>query len=224
MGTCFARVCVCICYKLIIKLLKAALILRLSQLLLQLRTHVPYCNSFDLLKILCWFSSTKVLMLLMLGFGLITIAGRDVWENLYILFLVLHELRGCCRCWACALTVQNICHKFTFISGQKHTNLPPACPSAAAAAAADPRAPPHDADERVSAAAPAAPSALLVVDWLLVLSAAVVTNCGQGAAGAHTEGAGSGCSARQKTMHWTWRRCSWARERSAALEHELDPF
>lgn len=21
----------------------------------------------------------------------------------------------CCRCWACALTVQNICHKFTFI-------------------------------------------------------------------------------------------------------------
>lgn len=34
----------------------------------------------------------------------------------------------CCRCWACALTVQNICHKFTFIWPNAADHPPPPSP------------------------------------------------------------------------------------------------
>lgn len=34
----------------------------------------------------------------------------------------------CCRCWACALTVQNICHKFTFICPNAADHPPPPSP------------------------------------------------------------------------------------------------
>lgn len=92
---------------------------------------IRYCFSHSINPLFCWFLFAFSQYQLARACVRLITTRRDAeyyrrieWEY----YQMIDCFGWCCRCWACALTVQNICHKFTFIWPNAADHPPPPSP------------------------------------------------------------------------------------------------